>query len=295
MKILTVAQHKGGVGKTTLAKLLIEYFARREKRILAIDLDTQSNLSRHLLAMDYDSHSPEGVLPPVHDWFDPADPDQDGWSGRSSSADLFYDGEVYPYSSKIADTVSVLPADGSRLRRVQLVNEEVVTERVHGRLLDFVRLPEVVEQFDLVVVDTSPSKDPLTISAIRAASHLLLPMVMEPQCVEGLHGMLGLRRTQNRFRDPGDPIRIVGIVPNMMRNTTLHRDILADLRSQPEVSRYVTPFEIHQRVAFAESDHPDATPLSVFDLPASDLARQEAECLCQFVAAQIGIGETGNG
>ena len=46
--------------------------------------------------------------------------------------------------------------------------------------------------YDAVVIDTAPSKGPLTISVIKAATHIVIPSVMEEQPVQGIYGMLQL-------------------------------------------------------------------------------------------------------
>ena len=290
LPVITVAQNKGGVGKTTICRLIIESFARHGIRVLAIDLDPQSNLSRRLIEMEYVAGTPEGVLPPVQQFYDPADPEYDGWDGRSSSADIYHSGEVFPYpATKVKGEVEVIPSDGERLRRVELVQAEDVRVRVHRRMAEFLALPEISELYDVVVVDTGPSKGPLTVSALQASSHMILPTVMEPQSIEGLHGMLGLRRRINRQRPTSDPVRILGIIPNLYRETSLHRDILRNLRGDDGLGVYVAPFELRNRIAFAEADHPDAEPSSVLDLPQSNPARVEAEKLGEYVLGKSGL------
>ena len=46
MRVVAVVQNKGGVGKTTVTRLLAEYFARKPLRVLGLDLDPQCNFSR---------------------------------------------------------------------------------------------------------------------------------------------------------------------------------------------------------------------------------------------------------
>ena len=70
MKILATVQNKGGVGKTTICRLLCEYLCRKNKRVLGIDLDSQCNFSRRFLTMEIDNTDLDGVLPPIHPDFD---------------------------------------------------------------------------------------------------------------------------------------------------------------------------------------------------------------------------------
>jgi chromosome partitioning protein len=286
MHVIAVVQNKGGVGKTTLTRVLAEYFARKGRRALVVDLDAQCNLSRRFLDMEYDSADPDGVLPPLHPDFDGAE-DGSGWSGRSSSADLYFTGEVYPYPTHW-ETLQALPGHGPRLREIELVRAEEVRERVHNRLQEFLGLADVREAFDVVLIDTAPAKGPLTISAVRAASHLIIPTTLEPQPIEGLYGMLQLWRREHNSREADRPLQIAAIQPNLFRKgVALHEGLLDSLRSDQALASMLSPVILHQRIAFAEADHPEARPKSVFDLNPKDPAYQEVLQFCEHIELRL--------
>ncbi|MFA6094267.1 MAG: ParA family protein [Candidatus Paceibacterota bacterium] len=283
MKILVTVQNKGGVGKTTVCRLISEYLTRQGKKVLGIDLDSQCNFSRRFLTMDIDSTDPDGIMPPLHPDYD----DDDNWDGRSSSADIYYSGQVLPYPTYL-EGMDILPGNGSQLRAVELVSSENVKEQVHDRLLAFLSQEEVKELYDIIIVDTSPSKGPLTISAVRAATHLIIPTTMEPQTLEGLHGMLQLWRRETKKRTKGDELKIIGILPNMFRKgVALHEGLYETLSTDPGISDLLIPMKLGQRIAFAESDHYMANPRSVFDLPEKDPARLEAEAICKYIKEKL--------
>jgi len=173
MRILVVAQNKGGDGKTSLSRLLAEFFARKKLRVLAIDLDPQCNLSQRFLTMDHDPTDPDGIMPPLHPDYDPNDVDTEegqSWDGRSSIADIFRARPVVPYKTSI-EGLDMLPGHGAELREVELVTKEEVKQRVHSRIEEFLSLAEVQEAYDFVVIDTSRSigalcAPPLTCSSL---------------------------------------------------------------------------------------------------------------------------------
>ena len=286
MKVLVTVQNKGGVGKTTVCRLISEYLSRHGKRVLGIDLDSQCNFSRRFLNMDIDGTDPDGILPPIHPHFDDTD---DDWDGRSSSADIYYSGQALPYPT-LLNGMEILPGNGSHLRSVELVSAENVQEQVHNRLSQFLSQDDVKALYDVVIVDTSPSKGPLTISAVRAATHLIIPTSMEPQTIEGLLGMLQLWRRETRRRQTGDELKIIGILPNMFRKgVALHEGMFQSLQNDPGIADLLMPMKLGRRIAFAESHHHLATPKSVFDLAPKDLAREEAEIVCKYILEKLDL------
>jgi chromosome partitioning protein len=285
MKIIATVQNKGGVGKTTICRLLSEYLCRRQKRVLGIDLDSQCNFSRRFLTMEIDGTDRDGVLPPIHPDFNEKE-DRD-WDGRSSSADIFYSGQAMPYPTRIQG-LELMPGNGALLRAVELVRAEEVKEKVHDRLRAFLCHEDVSALYDVVIIDTSPSKGPLTVSAMRAATHIIIPTTMEPQTIEGLHGMLQLWRRETKRRRRGEDLKIIGILPNMFRKgVALHEGLYQTLANDPGIVDLLMPVKLGLRIAFAESDHPMSDPKSVFDLPERDPARMEAEAICRQVLEKM--------
>lgn len=298
MKVLAVVQHKGGVGKTTVSRILTEYFGRiAGMRVLGIDLDPQCSYSRRFLDMTRGPSDSETSIPPLHPYYTPQEYPE--WSGRSSSADIFEykllsniqlaindDALVYPYETRF-ENVDIIPGDSSRLHRAERVRETESEIVVHERLQKFLSLDDVREQYDLVVVDTPPSKGPLTISAMRSATHIIIPTIPDPQSVEGLFGMIQLWMRENRKREESNPINLIGIFANKYRNVRLHKDHLKELESDPGISPYIIPIKWHDLIGFAEADAQGADPISVFDRPADDAVRQQAESLCNYVKEKI--------
>lgn len=284
MKILAVVQNKGGVGKSTVCRLLAEWFSRKGLRILVLDLDPQCNLSRRFLEMDLDPTDPQGIMPPIFPDYDPNDPEEDlTWDGRSSSAAIYTGSLVVPYPTNLPG-LDILPGHASLLDEVERVRKEDVQERVHNCLRTWLGMQQVIDNYDLVLIDTMPSKGPLTVSAMRAATHIIIPTEMEQQSVEGLVGMLQLWKRENFARSSGDEVKLIGILPNKVRKgVSLHEGFYASLMEDPAIRPYMLPLQLRLRVGFAEQDVPTAQPRSVFDRPASDEVRREAEVVCQYI------------
>ena len=281
MRTLVLAQNKGGVGKTSISRILSEYFARQGYHVLGLDLDPQCNYSRRFLVMDYDPADPDGVYPAIHPAYLPQE--HGDWDGRSSTADIFTHHPTVPYPSWV-NNLEVLPGHGERLRQLesQARND---AQTMSQALKTFLMRDDLHEHYDLVVIDTSPSKDALARSAMAVATHLLIPTLLETQSTEGLVGMLAFWRQVNRSRTA--PLEIVGILPNRVRSVGLHEGLLEGLKGHPGTGRFITPVTLADRIAFAESDHTDAKPKSIFDLPKSNKARLEAEAIGRYVHGKL--------
>lgn len=284
-KILVCATNKGGEGKTTTSINLAEYASLiLKKRVLLIDLDPQANLSGRYIAMDYDPTYKSGKIPPIHPDYDVEQDDQ--WDGRSSIANIFYGEEAVPYPTSI-ELLELLPANSQKLLEAEAVTKNEVLEKVHMQLKYFVELPELQKGYDLVIIDTPPSKGPLTIAAIKAATHLIVPAQMEQFSIEGIYGMLQLWKQESYKRPKTAPITLVGILPNKYRDINLHKEFLEDLRNMPGIGNYVLPYPIKVRAVYSEILVDNANPRSIFELKESHVARQECEITCKEILNKV--------
>lgn len=288
MEIICPVNNKGGVGKTTITKTLGEYFSViRKKSVLMIDMDHQCNLSNRFLSMEIHPNEKEGQLPPIHSDYDGDDFLYPGWDGRSSIADIFFGNPVLPYSTYL-ENLDILPANTASLLTAEHVRKEEVAEKVHNQLNTFLALDDVNDTYDIVVIDTPPSKGPLTTSVIRAATHIVIPSVMEPQPIEGIYGMLQLWKQEQLRRSSETPIHLAGILPNMFNSrSSLHKGLLQALHDNPMITDFVIPHKLGRRVAFAEVDAEGAEPSSIFGLPDNNLAKIEALDFCNHINKRV--------
>lgn len=290
MDVLVVANNKGGVGKTTLSQIISTYMAERGHRTLAIDLDPQCNFSRRFLAMEVDSGDPQAIIPPVHPEFDPQDPDWAGSDGRGSSADIFRHGVTLSYPTHIAN-LEIVPGQSNELLLVERVTQQEVTKAVHKQLVAWFEDAKIRDEFELVVIDTGPSKGPLTTSALHAATHILIPAEMEELSVEGLYGMLAYWSVNNLQRPSTNPLTLLGIVANKFDNRLpIHKHYYDALSADPGIGKYMLPIKMHYWQDYKEQAMHDAK--SVLHLSAGNKTRQEAEALCKLMEERI-YGQVG--
>ncbi len=281
-KILVSATNKGGEGKTTTSINLVEYCTIvLNKKVLAIDLDPQANFSGRYIKMEYDPSGAQGdKMPALHPDYEP-ETDTD-WDGRSSIANIFYGEEVIPYPT-IHENLEILPAHSKKLQDAEAVTKNDVLEKVHLQVKRFLELDDVKNGYDIIIIDTPPSKGPLTIAAIKAASHLVIPAQMERFSIEGIYGMMQLWKQETYSRETMNSLHLIGILPNQMRDINLHRDFLEDLKNMNGIKDFVMPHKIKKRAIYSEILVENANPKSIFELPKNDAARIECQAACEYI------------
>lgn len=288
MKIIAVVNNKGGVGKTTTSRILAEYFSIvQNERVLALDMDPQANFSNRYLKMEIDPYQQEGRIPPLHSNYDPQSPEDRDWDGRSSIAGIFFGDAVFPYATYIK-TLEIAPSHSSKLLLAEAVTREEVVQKVYDQLSKFLMLDEVRNSYDKIIIDTPPSKGPVTISVVRAATDLLIPSIMEPQPIEGIYGMIHLWKSETLRRPENKPLNLIGVLPNSYdRRGIIHKSFYESLKQ--EMPDYVLESKIGRRLIYAEADADGAAPPSIFMYPDKNPAKQEVLSACQEIEERMNV------
>ena len=209
MKIIAIANQKGGVGKTTTSVNLGACLAEKGERVIVLDLDPQANSTS---ALDFTP----GEHPSIYQ----------SLIGGGEVADL-----VVPTKY---DNLSIIPCD------MDLAGCEIEMAKEDDHL---VRLRNLLEPFkateiaDYILIDCPPSLGVLMTSALAAADELIVPLQCEYFGLEGLSKIVGVHQ---QIRDSGANSEVVleGIVMTMADSrTNLSTMVINDVREYfPEVT-----------------------------------------------------------
>ena len=177
MKAVIFSNQKGGVGKTTLARELGIYIASLGHRLLFVDCDPQGNLSKSLL------EETNGGL-------------YEGIADRAVKLTVLDDG------------LSILTGDW----RLTLLEKSLIGEiDAYTRIRDLVS-EESFSGFDFIFLDTPPSLGVLTVNALAAATHLVIPMNPSLYSMQGTNDLM---RTVSKVRSALNPdLALLGVIIN---------------------------------------------------------------------------------
>jgi len=192
MKVIAVANQKGGVGKTTTALTLGHGLAQRGYRVLLVDLDTQGNVacglglerSRALYQLIVDEVPVREVIVP---------------SGR--------------------ENLDVIASDKSVARA-----KEILAGRSFKEFVLKKALAPVVPNYDFIILDCAPSVDVLHYAAFVAATHLIIPTRLDQFAVVGvvdvLNSIKALGEALQALSGDARAPKLLGIVPTFWDSVT---------------------------------------------------------------------------
>src|ERR671925_2311897 len=199
--ILTIANQKGGVGKTTTAINLAAAFAGKGKRTLLLDLDPQSNSSITFL----DIHAVQKTV-----------------------FDVLMDSRCV-FRDVIQNTsVSNLDIAPAKIALAKLEGNLIGEFDAPFRLKD--KLDGIRREYDFVVIDSPPTLGLITVNALVACTHLLIPIQSSYFALEGTDDLL---ETVERIKArPNPDLKVLGVLITLHdKRTVLAKDIHEQIKT----------------------------------------------------------------
>ena len=231
-RIIAIANQKGGVGKTTTAINLSASLASLGKKVLAIDMDPQGNMSSGL---GVDKNEVEKT---VYDLI----------IGNIGIEECIYE--------EVIENLDVLPSNidlsAAEIELIGVDNKEYI-------LRDEVN--KVKEKYDFIIIDCPPALSMLTINAMTTSDSVLVPIQCEYYALEGLSQLI---HTIELVRDRlNKRLKIEGVVFTMYdARTNLSLQVVENVKSYLNQNIYKTIIPRNVRLAEAPSH---GLPINLYD------------------------------
>jgi chromosome partitioning protein len=211
-----VSNRKGGTGKTTVSVNIAAELAAQGRRVLLVDLDSQS-------------HCAVGVGIKVG-------------KGTPTSHDIFRSADA-----RLANVVQQ-----TAFKNLSLAPADPLCEglRDEGLLRRALAEKEIVSNFDVVILDTPPSHDILLLNALTAANWVVVPYMPHPLASEGARQLM--RVLFKIISGSNQELKLAGFLPMMANdNIRIHRTVNSDVAHQFGASRMLPVIRNDIRLAEA--------------------------------------------
>jgi chromosome partitioning protein len=255
-RVMTIANQKGGVGKTTTAVNLAASLAQHGSRVLVIDLDPQGNASTAL--------------------------DVDHRAGVPSVYDVLVDDRAL---AEVIQPAGEMPGLFCVPATIDLAGAEIELVPVVARELRLARALRAFDtsHLDYVFVDCPPSLGLLTVNALVAAEEVLLPIQCEYYALEGVQQLLNTAELVRVNFNPGLHVSTV-LLTMYDGRTRLASDVADDVRThfgpsvlQTIIPRSVRVSEAPSRGQSVISYDPGSSGAIAYTEAAKELAMQSAD------------------
>jgi chromosome partitioning protein len=290
MKTIAVYHNKGGVGKTTVSTNLAAAFSKKGYRVLLIDIDAQANstFATGLVKFEFE--------------------EDDDLRDRNvcnliASAETGFIPEIARQSEYFIDPeIGVVPA------HINLIAKQgELTTIVASRTRLLIKLTQVEKDYDLVVIDTPPSRDIYAEVALITADYLLIPSDLKPFANQGLPTVKEFIKSMDETRQSfgRKPLELLGVLPSKISTNARYIEYTFPKQRAVIGKRYGMPLMdsvIYDRTALSESfnktvvvgeiEYPD--PKSIFKYAdevksTAQVSAREFEVLADEVLSKMGL------
>lgn len=224
VKVIAVANQKGGVGKTTTSVNLSACLATLKRKVLLIDSDPQGNATSGL------GFDKRGIKQCIYDVLVNDDVNMEDIIKHSKYENL----DVAPATINLA---------GAEIELVNLMSRESRMKNA---------LEKVKHNYDYVIIDCPPSLGLLTLNCLTAASSVMIPVQCEFYALEGIAMLMNTIQRVQRNLNPA--LKLEGVVMTMFDSrTNLSNDVVAEVQKYFKTKTYQTIIPRNVRLSEAPS------------------------------------------
>ncbi len=222
-RIIAIANQKGGVGKTTTAINLSSCLAEKGKKVLAVDMDPQGNMTSGL---GVDKNSIENTIYNLI-------------IGESAVKEVL--------KENIMENLDIIPANidlsAAEIELIDVDEKEYIVRNI---------ISEIKDNYDYIIIDCPPSLSMLTINAMTTATSVLVPIQCEYYALEGLSQLI---HTVDLVKNRLNPeLEIEGVVFTMYdARTNLSLQVVENVKDNLQQNIYKTIIPRNIRLAEAPS------------------------------------------
>jgi len=220
-KIISIANQKGGVGKTTTAINVSSLLAAAEKKTLLVDIDPQSNSSSGLSITNHKPSIYEVLI------------------GAENVQNAIIDSHM-PFMDLLPSNINLV---GAEIEMIDLEGREKILKNA---------LSVISQRYDYIIIDCPPSLGILTLNALTASDSVLIPVQCEYFALEGLGQLLNTINIVKKHYNPG--LEIEGVLLTMFdTRLKLSHQVADEVRKYFGEKVYSTVINRNVRISEAPS------------------------------------------
>lgn len=290
MKTIAIYHNKGGVGKTTVSTNLAAAFSKKGYRTLLIDIDSQANSTFATGLIKFQFEEDDDIR------------ERNIYHAIASGDRNFIDELARESSYFNAPEIDVVPA------HINLIKyQETLTKMMASRTRLLGKLKRVEDMYDLVIIDTPPSRDIYAEAALITADYLIIPSDLKPFANQGLPTVKEFITTIDESKETfgKQPLEVLGVLASKISTNARYlehsfpkqREVIATRYDMPLMEsviydRTALSASFNQTVIVGDIEYPN--PQSIFKYAeihknAAQTSALEFEVLADEVLSKIGL------